>query len=264
MTTAALASIGTRFGWTVSDTMVMAHRNLLRYVRLPQLLVFSTIQPVMFVLLFTYVFGGAIDLGEMKYIDFLLPGILIQAMAFGSVQTGVGLADDLSRGMIDRFRSLPMARSAVLAGRILADMIRNSFVLLLMIGVGSLIGFRFHGGVLPALAVPALAVLFGMSFSWITALIGISVRDAEAAQVAGFISIFPLVFISSIFVPVDTMPGWLQAYAKISPITVTVDTLRGLALGGPVLTPLWQSLAWIGGILVVFVPLAVRRYQRVS
>ena len=264
MTTVTLTSFGQQLGWTLSDTMVMAWRNLLRYVRLPQLLVVSTIQPIMFVLLFNYVFGGAINVGNVKFIDFLLPGILVQTAVFGTTQTGVGLADDLSRGMIERFRSLPMARSAVLAGRILADTVRSAFVVLLMLGVGSLIGFRFHEGVFFAIAALGLAVLFGMAFSWVSALVGISVRDTEAAQVAAFIWIFPLTFISSVFVPVETMPGWLEAYAEISPVTVTVDTLRGLSLGGPVATPLWKSLAWMAGVLAVFVPLAIRRYRRMS
>ncbi len=260
----ALASLGTQVRWTVSDTLVMAQRNLLKYVRLPQLLVFSTIQPVMFILLFNYVFGGAIRVPGVNYIDFLLPGIFAQTVIFGATQTGVGLADDLSRGMIDRFRSLPMARSAVLGGRILADTARNLFVVLLMIAAGSAIGFRFHDGLLSALAVPILAVLFGVPFSWVTAYIGISARDIESAQLASFIWVFPLTFISSVFVPVETMPGWLQAYAKISPVTVTVNALRALCLGGPVATPLGQSLAWIVGLQLAFVPLAVRRYRRIS
>ena len=264
MTTTALASAGQQLGWTISDTLVMAWRNLLRYIRLPQLLVVSTIQPVMFVLLFAYVFGGAIDVGDVDYIDFLLPGILVQTTMFGSTQTGVGLADDLSKGMIDRFRSLPMARSAVLGGRILADTVRNTFVVLLMVGVGSIIGFRFHEGVFQAIAALSLAVLFGMTFSWISALLGILVREVETAQVAGFIWIFPLVFISSVFVPVESMAGWLEAFAEVSPVTVTVDTIRGLSLGGAVATPLWQSLAWMSGILVVFVPLAVYRYRHTT
>ena len=263
MTTTALTSLGTQLGWTFSDTMVMTRRNLLRYVRLPQLLIFSTIQPVMFVLLFAFVFGGAIDTGPIDYIDFLLPGILVQSVLFESTQTGVGLADDLNRGMIDRFRSLPMARSAVIGGRILSDTVRNLFVVLLMIGVGAAIGFRFHGGVAGAIAVPFFAVLLGLVFSWISALIGVMVKEVETAQVAGFIWIFPLVFLSSIFVPVETMPGWLQAFVEINPVTVTVDTLRGLALGGPVAEPMWKSLAWMAGILAV-VPLAVRRYIRTT
>lgn len=202
-----LRSSGHRIYWTVSDAIVVTLRNLLRYIRLPQLLVFSTIQPVMFVLLFSYVFGGAIDVGEVDYIDFLLPGIFIQAAIFGSTQTGVGMAYDLKKGMIDRFRSLPMARSAVLGGPILADAMRITFVVLLMTGVGSAIGFRFHDGAANAVAVIALAVLFGMTFSWVSAFLGIVVKDVETAQVAGFIWVFPLVFISSVFVPVRTMSG---------------------------------------------------------
>ena len=264
MTTSTAVSIRNQLSWTVSDTMVIAQRNLLRYVRLPQLLAFSTIQPIMFVLLFAYVFGGAIDVGAVKYIDYLLPGVFVQTALFGSTQTGVGLADDLSKGMIDRFRSLPMARSAVLGGRILADSVRTTFVVLLMIGVGSLIGFRFHDGVLNAVAVIGLAVLFGSVFSWISALVGVSVREPETAQVAGFLWVFPVVFISSVFVPVEGMPGWLQAYAEISPVTVTVDTLRALALGGEVTPSLWQSLAWMAGIVAVFAPLAIYRYRRIS
>ena len=259
-----LRSSGHRIYWAVSDTIVVTQRNLLRYIRLPQLLVFSTIQPVMFVLLFSYVFGGAIDVGEVDYIDFLLPGIFIQAAMFGSTQTGVGMAYDLKKGMIDRFRSLPMARSAVLGGRILADAMRITFVVLLMTGVGSAIGFRFHDGAANAVAVIALAVLFGMTFSWVSAFIGIVVKDVETAQVAGFIWVFPLVFISSVFVPVRTMPGWLEVVADISPVTVTVDAMRALSLGGPVAAPLWKSLAWMGGILAVFVPLAINRYQRIT
>jgi ABC transporter DrrB family efflux protein len=264
LTTSLAASVGRHLALTISDTLVMARRNLLRYVRLPQLLAVATIQPVMFILLFAYVFGGAIDVGNTDYIDFLLPGILVQTVVFGSIQTGVGLADDLSKGMIDRFRSLPMARSAVLGGRILADMVRNTFVVMLMVGVGSIIGFRFHEGAIEASAALILAVLFGMTFSWISALIGILVKEVETVQVAGFILIFPMVFISSVFVPVESMPGWLQPAAKISPVTVTVDTIRGLSLGGAVSTDFWKSIAWMSGLLAIFVPLAVYRYRHTS
>ena len=264
MTTSTAVSIRNQLGWTLSDTMVIAHRNLLRYVRLPQLLAFSTIQPIMFVLLFNYVFGGAINVGDVKYIDFLLPGVFIQTALFGSTQTGVGLADDLSKGMIDRFRSLPMARSGVLGGRILADSLRTTFVVLLMTGVGSLIGFRFHDGVLHAVAAIGIAVLFATSVSWVSAFVGVSVREPETAQAAGFIWVFPLVFISSVFVPVEGMPGWLEAYADISPVTVTVDTMRALALGGEVTPSLWKSLAWMAGVVAVFAPLAIYRYRRIS
>ncbi|TML93451.1 MAG: ABC transporter permease [Actinobacteria bacterium] len=241
----------------------MTRRNLVRYVRVPNLLVFSTIQPVMFVLLFTYVFGGAVRIPSGSYKDFLLPGILVQTVIFGSTQTGVGLADDLSRGMIDRFRSLPMARSAVLAGRTLSDTVRNLFVVLLMIGVGLLIGFRFHAGFISAVGAIVLAVLFGLAFSWISAFIGMAVRDVESAQTAGFIWIFPLVFASAVFVPVATMPGWLQSFARVNPVTNTAEAVRALCQGGPTATHVFHSMAWILGILLVFVPLSVRRYRRV-
>jgi ABC-2 type transport system permease protein/oleandomycin transport system permease protein len=249
--------------WAVTDALAMTRRNLLRYVRLPNLLVFSTVQPVMFVLLFTYVFGGAVRIPSGSYKDFLLPGILVQTVIFGSTQTGVGLADDLSRGMIDRFRSLPMTRSAVLAGRTLSDTVRNLFVVVLMIGVGLLIGFRFHAGVVAAVGAIVLAVLFGLAFSWISAFIGMVVRDVESAQTAGFIWIFPLVFASAVFVPVASMPGWLQAFARVNPVTNTAEAVRALCQGGPTATHVLHALAWIAGILLVFVPLSVRRYRRV-
>lgn len=250
--------------WVLGDAAAMTRRNLLRYVRLPQLLVFSTVQPVMFVLLFAFVFGGAIDVPGLNYIDYLMPGIFVQAVVFGATQTGVGLADDLSRGMVDRFRSLPMARSAVLAGRTLADTIRNAFVVTLMTGVGSLIGFRFGGGLWRIIPVVALAVAFGFAFSWVSATIGMAVGDPESAQAGGFIWVFPLVFASSAFVPPETMPSWLQSFAAINPITLTVDALRALAHGGPFARPLLGALAWITGILLVFVPLAVNRYRRIT
>lgn len=262
MTVLTSAPTHRRMVWAASDALAMTHRNLLRYVRLPQLLVFSTIQPVMFVLLFAFVFGGAIDVPGVSYIDYLMPGIFVQAVTFGATTTGVGLADDLSKGMVDRFRSLPMARSAVLTGRTFADTVRNAFVVLLMTTVGYLIGFRVATGLLQALAALLLVVSFGLAFSWISATIGMSVKDPEAAQASGFIWVFPLVFASSAFVPVETMPGWLQAFAAINPITVTVDALRGLLIGGEVARPLVRSLAWIAAILGVFVPLAVHRYRR--
>jgi ABC transporter DrrB family efflux protein len=251
--------------WTFADAAAVTRRNLYRYVRVPTLLLFSTIQPVMFVLLFTYVFGGAIQVpGVDNYVDFLMAGILVQTVIFGSTQTGVGLAEDMSRGMVDRFRSLPMARSAVLAGRTTSDTVRNLFVVCLMLVVGTLVGFRFHAGVGPAVGAVGLALAFGLAFSWISALIGLSVRDVESAQAAGFVWVFPLVFASSAFVPVDTMPGWLQTFADINPVTITVNALRALTLGGPTARPVLESLAWIVGILLVFVPLAVNRYRRAA
>ena len=258
---AARVTLTRQVAWTLSDTGVMAWRNLLRYVRVPQLLIFSTIQPVMFVLLFAYVFGGAIHVPGASYIDYLIPGILVQTVIFGATQTTVGLAEDLSRGMIDRFRSLPMARPAVLAGRTVADSTRNLFVVLLMVAVGYLVGFRFQNGLLAAIGAIALVVVFGFAVSWISALIGLVVRDPETAQVAGFIWVFPLVFASSAFVPVQTMPRWLRVFAEHQPISVTVDAVRHLTLGGSP-DPVWQMLLWVAGILAVFMPLAVLQYRR--
>ena len=250
-----------KLSWVISDILVMTKRNMLRYTRLPQLLIFSTIQPVMFLLLFAYVFGGAIHTGT-NYINYLIPGIIVQTVIFGSMQTGIGLADDLSKGMIDRFRSLPMARSAVLAGRTISDTMRNVFVVLLMTGVGYIIGFRFQGSILNSLAALGVTIVFGFAFSWISAFIGLLVRETETAQVAGFVWVFPLVFASSIFVPVETMPAWLQIFAKRSPITVTVNSVRALALHLDVGQNIWQSLAWVAGIILVFIPLAVHRYRK--
>lgn len=242
----------------------MTKRNLLRYRRIPQLIVFSVIQPVMFVLLFAYVFGGAINIPGVSYLQYLLPGILVQTVLFGSMQTGVGLADDVSRGMIDRFRSLPMARSAVLAGRTITESIRNLFVVTLMVLVGFLIGFRIEHGVGNFLLAVLLTVFFGFAFSWVSATIGLSVKNVETAQVAGFIWVFPLVFASSIFVPVQTMKHGLRVFAEHTPITYTVNVVRALTLGTPVGNNIWYSLAWIVGILIVFMPLAVSRYRKIT
>jgi ABC-2 type transport system permease protein/oleandomycin transport system permease protein len=251
---------------TISDILAVTKRNLLRYRRVPSLLVFSTIQPVMFVLLFRYVFGSAIRAAPTfpyPYVDYLMPGIFVQTVIFGSTKTGVGLAEDLTKGMVDRFRSLPMARSAVLAGRTLSDTVRNAFVVLLMTIVGYLVGFRIHTGIVPAAFGIVLALAFGLAFSWISAWIGLSVRDVESTQAASFIWIFPLVFASTAFAPLAFLPGWLQAWAKVNPVSVTVDSLRALVTGWPSQSfHLAQSLAWVVGILVVFVPLSVSKYRR--
>ena len=250
--------------WVVADALVLTRRNLIKYRRVPTLLAFSTIQPVMLVLLFTYVFGGAIGatIPGVDYIDFLIPGIFVQVAVFGSTVTGVALADDMSKGLIDRFRSLPMSRSAVLAGRTMGDLVRHLLVVILITIVATLIGFRFHAGVPQAAVALVLAAFFGFTFSWISATIGLTVKDVESAQAAGFVWVFPLVFASSAFVPVATMPGWLQGFAKASPVTVTVDSIRALVLGGPVWTHLWKSLGWIALILGVFIPLAVNQYRK--
>ncbi len=250
------------FKWIISDTIVMTKRGLLRYVRLPELLVFSTIQPVMFMLLFAYVFGGAIDTPGLNYIDYLVPGILAQTIIFGSTVTGVGLAQDLSKGMTDRFHSLPMARSALLAGRTISDMIRNFWTLMLMLVVGLLIGFRFQDGFFHAAEAILLILLLGLAFSWISASIGLAVKDPETVQVAGFIWLFPLVFASSVFVPVETMPDFLKAFAQNSPVTLTVDAVRALSLGGDLKVDIWPVLAWLGGIIAIFSTISVRLYMR--
>jgi ABC transporter DrrB family efflux protein len=256
-----------RLRWTIRDCLVVTGRNMRHFVRQPQLLLFSTVQPIMFVLLFSYVFGGAIG-GSLphgvSYKDFLLPGIFIQSTAFRATQTAIGLAEDLQRGVIDRFRSMPMARSAVLAGRTLADLVRTIFVIVLMVVVGYIIGFRFHEGVAEAVASILIVALFGLALSWIFAYVGLVARGPEAAQSAGFVAIFPLVFASSIFVPVNTMPDWLQSFAEVSPVTVTANASRALAIGGNVGDPLWQVAVWSLGILLVFVPLCVRKYRRLQ
>lgn len=247
---------------TLTDIMIMVKRNLLRYKRLPQLVVFSFVQPIMFVLLFAYVFGGAIQTSSGNYINYLLPGILVQTVLFGAMQTGVGLADDLSKGMIDRFRSLPMARSAVLAGRTISEMIRNLFVVLLMSLVGFAIGFRIQGSLLDFVLALLLTVLFGFAFSWISATIGLAVKNVETAQSAGFIWVFPLAFASSIFVPIESMKSGIKIFAEHNPVSYTVNVVRGLSLGISIGDNLWYSLAWILGILIVFVPLAVNLYRK--
>ena len=269
------------------DIAVITKRNLLRNLRLPQLLIFATVQPVMFLLLFNYVFGGAIGqaippIAQGKYINWLLPGLLIQVAAFGAGQTALGLTEDLSKGVIDRFRSLPMARSAVLAGRTLSDVIRNGFVISLMVIMGFLMGFRYQTSFFGFIAGLAVAMVFAYSLSWIMAAIGLAVKSPEAAQSAVFLPVFPLVFASSVFVPTQTMPDWLRAFAEVQPITVTTNALRGLMLGrdalaefGPGINPVQAladapsvqgqvllSLLWSIAILIIFIPLAVRVYRR--
>jgi ABC-2 type transport system permease protein/oleandomycin transport system permease protein len=252
-------------GWALANTATVTGRNLHRLIRVPTLIAFGTAQPVMFVLLFTYAFGGAIHPpGVARYIDYLLPGLVVLAIAFGASQTGVAVAEDLTSGMIDRFRALPMTRSAVLAGRALADAVRNLFVLALMTGVAAAIGFRFHAGPAAALAAAGIALAVGFAFSWFNALLGLLVRNAESAGLAGLLPVIALVFTSSTFVPIATMPGWLQAFAKVNPVTVTVDALRALCLGGPTTTPVLHALTWIGGLLAVTIPAAVARYRRTT
>ncbi len=245
----------------VVDAMVVARRNLIRIARTPELLVFATVQPVVFVLLFRYVFGGSIKVPGTNYVDYLIPGIIVQTVVFGATSTAVGLSQDMSKGIIDRFRSLPMARSAVLAGRTIADLVRNIFVVGLMIGVGTAVGFRFHNGFVPAVAAILVALMLGYCLSWVFALIGLSVPDPESAQLAGFLPIFPLVFASSVFTSINSMPGWLQAFAKVQPITRAANTVRALTQGGAITRDLLWTVAWSLATVAVFAPLAVRRYR---
>lgn len=251
-----------RLGYAVSDAFAIAGRNLIALWRLPQLLVFATIQPVIFVLMFRYVFGGAITVPGVPYVDFLMPGIFVQTVVFGAMNTGVGLSEDLHKGLIERFRSLPMARSAVLAGRTTADLVRNVFVVTLMFVVGVLVGFRVHTNFVAVVSGVLLLLLFAFALSWVFAIIGLSAPNAEATQAASFPILALLVFASSAFVPISSMPGWLQPYATYQPVSVTVNAVRALMIGGPTASYVIQSLLWSIGIIAVFAPLAVRKYRR--
>ena len=248
--------------WTFADALVLARRHLVQIPRIPEELIFATIQPIMFVLLFRYVFGGAIAVTGTTYVNYLMAGIFAQTVIFGATNTGIGLATDLQRGLVDRFRSLPMARSAVLTGRTLADLVRNTFVVFVMWIVGLLVGFQPQGNVLAWVAAAGLLLLTSFAFSWISATIGLLVSSVEAAQSAGFIWLFPLTFASSAFVPTKSMPGWLRTFAEHQPVSLIVNAVRGLLLNQPDAVMIWQALAWCVGILVVFIPLAVWAYGR--
>ncbi len=246
----------------VIDGCVVAWRNLLAMLRTPEVLMFSSIQPVILVLMFRFVFGGAITVPGESYVNFLMPGIFIQAIAFGAVNTAVGMAQDLQGGVIDRFRSLPMARSAVLAGRTIADLVRNVWVVILMTGVGFAVGFRIQTNIWAFLAGLLMVLVFAFSLSWVFAYIGLATSNPEAAQAASFPFLAIFVFASSAFVPLNTMPGWLQAFAAHQPVTAAINSVRALFLGGPTAHYVLISLAWCVGIVAVFAPLAVHRYRR--
>jgi ABC-2 type transport system permease protein len=249
-------------GYAAADTFVIARRNLLRIPRQPDLLISFTVQPIMFLLLFAYVFGGAIKTPGMDYKDFLLPGIVAQSMTFGGFVTAIGLSDDLRKGLIDRFRSLPMSRAAVLAGRTLADVFTNLVQLTLMVVVGLLIGFSFHTSAPKVIAGILLMLLFGYAFSWVFAFVALRSSSAESAQALGFVVVFPITFASSAFVPTGSMPDWLKAFADNNPFTTIVDALRSLWLGTPAGNDVWGAAAWSVGIVVVFSALAVSGYRR--
>jgi ABC-2 type transport system permease protein len=263
-----------KFYWMIADALTITKRNLLNYVRIPQSLVFSTIQPVMFVLLFRYVFGGAIGSETSKlglsYVNYLMPGIFIQTIAFGSVQTGVGLAEDLQKGLIERFHALPMSRSAVLAGRTLADLIRNLVVIVIMIVVGFLVGFRIGTNVGEFIAGIGIALLFAYALSWFFALIGLAAPNSETAQVMAFPLLFPLTFAPSAFVPVQTMPSWLRGFANHQPLSVAVNAARSL-MDGPIAAHAANSttgsltvtaIIWCVGLLIIMIPLSVNIYRK--
>jgi ABC transporter DrrB family efflux protein len=258
----------------LGDIAVITRRNLLYTVRLPQVLVLSSIMPVIFIVMFTYVFGGAVQqalppAAAGSYVNWLVPGLLAQFALFGGSGTASGLAEDLTNGVIDRFRSLPMTGAAVLAGRTLSDLVRSAVTLTMMLAVGLVIGFRPQtgfGGLLGALVV---GLAFGYAWSWVMALLGLLVRTAEAVQAATYLVVFPLAFTSSVFVPTQTMPGWLQPFAANQPVTVATNALRGLILGQGALPPgqtvtgqVALALLWAAAITAVFVPLAVRAYRR--
>ena len=249
--------------WAVSDTLTITRRNLLVWMRVPAYIVFTVIQPVMFVLMFRYVFGGAIQVNVPGgYVNFLMPGIIGQTAAFATFGTAIALAQELKKGVIDRLKSMPMARSAVLAGRLVADTARMLVTILIVVGVGYAVGFRFENGALPAVFMVVLAVVFGLAVCCIAAFTGLAIGDEESVQAFGLIWLFPITFLSSAFVPIASMPGWLQAFANNQPVTYVINTMRALALGGPIEADLWKSIAWLAGIFVVFAPLAVRAYRR--
>jgi len=250
--------------WAVSDVLTIARRNLLAVVRIPTALVFMIIQPIMFVILFRYVFGAVIKVPGGSYVNFLIPGILVQTMVFGSVGTAIGLAEDLQKGLIERFRALPMARLAVLAGRTISDMFRNVLVLVIITGVGFAVGFRPHGGFVAYIQASLLMLVFAYCLSWGFAFIGLAAPNSEAAQAITFPIIFPLTFASAIFIPVLKMPGWLRPFAINQPISQTADAVRGLMLGTPHGASTWIALAWALGAILVLAPLAVNRYRKAA
>ncbi|HEX4563901.1 MAG TPA: ABC transporter permease [Solirubrobacteraceae bacterium] len=248
----------------VSDTLIIAERNLVRLPRAPELLIGYTLQPIMFVLLFRYVFGGAIRTPGYSYVDFLLPGIIVQNASFAGFATALGLNEDMRKGLIDRFRSLPMSRGAVLGGRTLADVATNALSIAILVVTGVIIGFRFHTGFLEAAGGVGLLLLFGYAFSWFLAFLGLLASSPESVNSIGFIAVFPLTFISSAFVPVSSMPAGLRDFAEVNPFTIIVDAMRHLWLGAPAHNSVWGAVVWSLVIVAVFGPLSVARYRRAA
>jgi ABC-2 type transport system permease protein/oleandomycin transport system permease protein len=265
-TSTASSSGGSSLRWALSDAWVLTWRNLTIWRRVPAYLVFTVVQPMIFTLLFRYVFGGAIPTPGIPggYVDFLIPGVIGQTAAFATMATAISLAIEAQKGVIDRLRVMPIARSAVLLGRLAADGIRMLITLLVIVGVGYLVGFRFHGSAVGAVGMVLLAEAFGLTLCCVSMFIGLALRQEEAVQAFGLIWLFPLTFVSSAFVPVQSMPGWLQVFAVNQPITHVINALRSLALGTPLGDNLWLSLVWLVVIVAVFMPLCVRAYKRVS
>lgn len=248
----------------VRDMWGMTKRNLLRIVRTPQLLFMSIVQPTIILLLFRYVLGGAIVIPGGDFVDYVVPGIFLEVVLLGGMTTALALAQDLQSGMVDRFRSLPMARSAFLTGRTIADLCRGAGALAVIVAIALGVGFRFHNSVGACLAGIALVLVFAYVFTWVYAGVGLAVKDPQTAQLAAILPMFVLFFASSALVPVATMPGWLQPFARNQPASVVIDTVRSLLEGGPVATTLWQSLAWMGGIFVVAFVVALRLYRNAT
>jgi ABC-2 type transport system permease protein/oleandomycin transport system permease protein len=260
------AQTGNALTWTINDVAVVTRRNLIRLMRTPEALFFSSLQPIMFVLLFRYVFAGAIPVPGGSYVNFLMPGIFVQTMCFGAISTAIGLAEDLQTGLLERFRALPMSRAAVLGGRTSADVCRNIFVVGILTAVGFAVGFRPTGGIGNYLLAALLMLLFSYGLMWGFAIIGLAAASAETAQLMSFPLLFPLTFASSAFVPTATMPGWLQAFANNQPVTIAADAARSLMLGGHYSMPgiIWKSVAWSAGIVLVLAPLAIHRYRKMA
>jgi ABC transporter DrrB family efflux protein len=265
-------SIATRAMLSFFDSLIVGRRNLIQIVRIPAVLVFELVQPVMFVLLFVYVFGGNIIIPEgfSTYTMYLMPGIIIQNAIFGATTTAIGIAEDLKSGLVDRFRSLPMARSAMLAGRATSDLVKNFILLLVVIGIGYLVGFSFQEGFLNALAMIVLVMAISFAFSWVMATIALAVKKLEAVQAAAFTGIFPVVFMSSALVPVQGMDQWVQAIARNNPITHWANLARVFTVGqyptsgGSTEELILISLVWIIGLLAIFMPLSIRLYSKLT
>jgi oleandomycin transport system permease protein len=264
MTAPAMGTVATRIRpfEGLAQSLSLSWRTLVQIKHNPMELIDFSIQPIMFLLLFTYVFGGAISGTTDDYLIFALPGIIVQNSLFGTLNTGIGLNTDITKGVFDRLRALPIARWSPLAGRIGADMVKQAWAMALLLGLGAILGFRVGTDVLGVVGAFVLMLAFAMAFSWMSVLVGMIVKEPEKVMIFGFAVMFPLTFVSNVFVPSDTMPGWLQGFVDVNPVTQVAEALRGLLVGGPVAGPVVASLLWGAGILAVFAPLAVRAFRR--